>query len=207
MTLENLMQRLADLNHWQIDLLTAGILIQSAIFSVVPEEAVLLTLGALIFQGKLSPVEAFLSYQLGLIPADLILLGLGRVASKGMNRSAFFSKLISHPTTLLATSLIRRHAKTLIFLTRFTPTVRSPIYIAAGVSRVSLRLFVLTDWAASFLHIPLLLALGFFVARRASSPTEMLQSLLVVFGFIFAGGLALSIGVKRRAARTIPTPP
>jgi len=197
--MENLLDKLAGLSHWQIDLLTAGILIESAILPVVPEEAILLTLGTLILQGRVGPFEAFAFYQVGAVTADLILLGFGRLASHGMNRHPFLAKLIAHPTTILAQSLIRRHAKALIFFTRFIPTVRSPVYIAAGASHVSYRSFALTDWAASCFHIPLLMGVGYYVARVSGSPEGTLRSLAWVFASLLGGGVTITLILKRRA--------
>ena len=205
--MENFLAQLAGLEHWQIDLLVIGLLIESVLLPIVPEEVILLTLGTLIFQGRVHPLEALLSHQVGVLTADFLIKWLGQLATQGLSRYAFFTKLLSHPVTVLTTSTIRKHAPTLIFLVRFTPTVRSPVYIGAGVARVSNRVFLLTDFLASLVHVPLMLSIGYGVAKNSSSPGEALRTLGGIFVALFLSGVGISLVLKKRAAKNPPIEP
>jgi membrane protein DedA with SNARE-associated domain len=48
-----------ELNHWQIDCLATGLLLQGAIFGLIPEEIIMMTMGVLWSQGKIFLSRSF----------------------------------------------------------------------------------------------------------------------------------------------------
>lgn len=166
-----MLEILKGLNHWQIDLLATGLLLQGAIFAVFPEEIIILTLGLLWGQGKVNFWEALLFTQLGLLPANAAMVLIGK---KLGSRSFIRKKGVQ-----AALKSLERYGAWLILITRFTPLIRGPVYLAVGCSRFPFLSFVRIDAWASCIQISLLLLLG----RRLGVRSGSLQAAYEKVGF------------------------
>jgi membrane protein DedA with SNARE-associated domain len=136
---------------WQIDLLAFWILLQGALISVVPEEVVVLSLGYLWGQGKIGFPEAMAVTLAGLLPANVIMVAIGEKLAR---------KYSGRQSVQIAADYLRRYGAVFIFVTRFTPLIRGPVYLAVGASRFGAKRFFKTDGMAAILHVSLLLFLG-----------------------------------------------
>lgn len=103
----------AGLTSLQIALLAAGLLLQGAFLAVVPEEAILLALGALCAQARIEYPLAFAAVLLGLLPANLIAVAIGRKLG---------AKLLARASVVRAAEWIRRRGPVVIVITRFIPS-------------------------------------------------------------------------------------
>jgi membrane-associated protein len=158
--LEAFLERLNGLSSWEIYLLVAALLLQGAVFTVFPEEVIILALGTLWAAGRVDPLGSLLTVQLGLLPANAALFLAGKHIGLPLLDRAPFCWLLKRGHVDRASERVRRHGPGIVALTRFTPLVRGPIYFACGVSGMSLARFVAADAAASLAHIPLLLLIG-----------------------------------------------
>lgn len=149
------------LGHWQIDLLTIGLLLTSAVITLVPEELVFLILGSLAHFGRVSPMEALVAAQLGLIPADALTVCFGRLLGSQVLSRGPFSRLLEQDALQRTLGRLQRSSGRVLFCARFLPMLRAPIYLAAGVGRVSLRRAILIDTIAASVQISAYFILGF----------------------------------------------
>ncbi len=190
--MESLLAQLQELNHWQIDLLAIGLLLQGAILAVLPEEVIAISLGALCAQGRISYLEALISMQIGLLPANGLMVYLGQRFGDALLTKPPFSWLLQRQAVEGALIRVRQYGWWLVFATRFIPTIRGPVYAAVGMSRMGVLRFMKIDGLASCLHVPLLLFLGSTLGRSSSSVIEvyrrvgLLAAALLAFGVIAA---------------------
>jgi membrane protein DedA with SNARE-associated domain len=87
---------------------------------------------------------------------------------------------------------LRNHGKWVIFLTRFIPLIRGPIYFSIGLSQMSIRKFVCIDAFASCFQIPALLWIGSTIGRRANSLMEGYQRI----GWLMVGLAVVTFSLK-----------
>jgi len=154
---------LAGLNHWQICGLAAWLLLQGAVVTVAPEEVVMLTMGVLWGQGKINLIEGLISIWVGLLPANNAMVYIaGRFS--GLK---FFQK----PAVHRAVEMFKKRGRWVIFMTRFTPFVRAPIYAAVGISKIPQRVFFMLDSTAALFQVPLLMCLGNYIGQKTGSIT------------------------------------
>jgi membrane protein DedA with SNARE-associated domain len=174
-----ILEKLSSLSHWQIDLVAFWLLLQGAFFSSVPEEVVILALGVLWGHDKISFIEAFFSICAGLLPANLIMVLFGQRLSRGHTEKKGVK---------IASEYLKRYGVWVIFLIRFTPLVRAPVYFSVGATRFGIKRFIKTDWAAACIQVPMLLIL----ARSLSDRSDAAQAYLPLIGWS-AGGILASV--------------
>lgn len=162
------------LSHWQVDLLVSWLLLQGAVLSIFPEEVIILTMGLLWGQGKITFPEALFSIQLGLIPGNAFMMLFGR---KFGHR--FF---LSKKGVQVAMDYFKRYGGWLVFFARFTPLVRGPIYLAAGISGFPPLSFIRIDTWASCFQISFLLLAGRWIEAHSKSIEEAYRIIGMTIG-------------------------
>jgi membrane protein DedA with SNARE-associated domain len=189
--MEALLAQLIGLESWQIALFATVLLLEGAVLAIVPEEGVGITLGILWALGKIDFWFALLAMQIGLLPANQVAVEIGRRFGPKIFRNRYVRCLFSEESVARATLNFRRWGFWVVFLTRFTPLIRGPVYLSAGLLGVSRLRFLLVDTLASFLQIPLLLWLGRSLGQRAPELIKAYQDDLLLFLALIAGGVGL----------------
>lgn len=185
-------------NHWQIDLLATWLLFQGAIFSIFPEEVIILTMGLFWGRGKITFPEALIFIQLGLIPANAFMMLFGR----NLGRRFFVNK----KSVQIAMEYFRRYGGALVFFARFTPLVRGPIYLAAGISGFPPLSFIRIDTWASCFQISLLLLAGRWIEVHSKSIEDAYRSIGMLCGvgiMLFVFGVFIKKHLFRTKKQTL----
>ena len=194
--MEDLLVRLSSLPPWQIALAAGWLLLQGCVLPSLPEEIVVATLGMLAGQGRIGHALALAAALSGLLAANSGAVLIGNRLASGLSRWSPFSRLRSSARVQEALHAIRRHGPAVVFVTRFTPLVRGPVYLAAGLSGMSVRRFFAVDACAACIQVPLLLWLGARLGGSARSLVEGFQRI----GWLAAGlaAVALAVHLLRR---------
>ena len=179
---------------------TTGLLLQGAVIALFPEEVIITTLGLLWSQGKIPFFEAMIAIQVGLLPANAIMVTLGKYIGMPV-LSRFPFSLILKPALIEAIlEPIRAHSKKVSFFTRFIPSIRGPVYFSLGLSGFKISRFVLIDTLASFIQVPALLLLGRQIGKDSTTLVQAFQKLGLFFlGIVLTGVI---IGVLFNRLRT-----
>jgi membrane-associated protein len=173
-----------------------------AVFPAVPGETTLITAAALAASGRLSIAAVFVAGALGAAVGDNTAYLIGRVSSRGVQRLTHRSRL--HAAMQWAERELRARGATLVIVSRFIPGGRTATMLAAGVTRMPWRRFVLFDLAAAVIWSAYGTVLG-VVGGVAFTDRPLLA---VVVALSLAGVLTIAIeGVRRlRARRSGGTP-
>lgn len=98
-----------------------------------------------------------------------------------------------------------RYGNRLMFIARFLPGLRSPIFLTAGMTRrVSFARFILLDGAAALISVPIWVYLGFFGAENHAwlllwiKRFKIALLIVVVLLAIAAGAWVLRYWLRRR---------
>jgi membrane protein DedA with SNARE-associated domain len=194
--MDDLLARLAELPAWQMGLAAAWLLLLGGIMPSLPEEMVVIALGVLCGRGRIGFLEGLAAVLAGLLPANLGAVLLGRLLGRGLSKLGPVARVLDAAAVQGALAALRRHGSAFVFLTRFTPLVRGPVYLAAGVAGMPIARFARADALAACFHVPGLLWAGWMLGRGAGSLVEALGRV----GWVGAGlaGLALVLyGVRR----------
>jgi membrane protein DedA with SNARE-associated domain len=196
-----MLHTLVGLSQWKIAFLVVYLLWQGAIIPSMPEEVMVPTLGILWGQGRMNFWLGVVAVQIGLMGGDFILVTLGRhIGPKLLSRRPF--NLIAGPDTVReATERLQKYGPWLIFITRFTPMVRAPMFFAAGVSKMPLWKFFRSDYSASCIFIPLLMVAGRQLGANSHSLQDAFQTLGVIMGTLLI--LALTYAYFRERKKSL----
>ena len=163
--IETFVHRLNGLSPAQIAIGCTLVLLQGAVFTLFPEEVVMLGMGALCARGQIQFPYAVAAILLGLLPANATMFLLGRNFGIKLLRKRPFRWVLKKSVVARARLILRTHGTRIVFTTRFVPSVRAPLYFAAGMSSLRLWRFIRADLTASLIHTPLLLAGGMLLGR------------------------------------------
>jgi membrane protein DedA with SNARE-associated domain len=184
-----LLQRLDALSHWHIDIIAFLILLQGAVISIAPEEVVMVTLGLLWGHGKITFLEAAIVIFLGILPANVLLIYFGE---------KFVKRFEKKRAVQIASDYLRRYGATVVFITRFTPVVKGPVYFSVGASRFGIGRFLITDGIAACIQIPLLLLLGKTIGEKSHSIEHALGIIGWIAGSLFVLSLVVTMTLEAR---------
>lgn len=128
----------------------------------------------------------------GVLIGDACMYLIGRIFGEKLLNMRFTKKLLPPERVRWVQKKFRRYGVYFIFVARFMPGLRSPIFIITGITRrVSFIKFFLTDGSAALISVPFWVYLGFWGERQLSD-VEALEkyikqgqiSLLVVLSVV-----------------------
>ena len=131
----------------------------------IPEDITLVAGGVISGLGYADVNVMFGVGMAGVLLGDLLMFLLGRHYGERALRWRWVAWLVTPERRVLVQRKFDRYGTRLLFIARFLPGLRSPIFIIAGWSRrVSLLQFLLLDGAAALLSVPLWVYLGYYGA-------------------------------------------
>lgn len=209
--MESLLLRISDLSQWHIGLAATWLLLQGCVVPSVPEEIVISTVGMLMGQGRIAPPLALGAILAGLLPANSAAFFMGSLARTRMAHPGFLGRSLSSPRVAAATATLRRHGALLVLVTRFTPFIRGPVYLAAGLSGLEVRRFFVLDASAALIQVPLLLWAGSRLGTGATM-AEAWQRIGWLSGGLVLAAVTVAVvrrvmGASRPVADAVSNPP
>ncbi len=101
----------------------------------------------------------------GVLFGDSTMFLGGRIFGYRIQRLRTFRKILSPRRFSQIQQKFKKYGLGLLFVARFLPGLRSPIFLVAGMSlRISYRTFILMDGAAALISVPVWVYLGYFFA-------------------------------------------
>ncbi|MDQ5921488.1 MAG: hypothetical protein QG673_1546 [Pseudomonadota bacterium] len=126
----------------------------------------------------------------GVLLGDSIMFSLGRYLGPRVTRIPGLRHVITPQNYAKIQEKARKHGDKILFVARFLPGLRAPIFIISGIShRVSLIKFFLMDGSAALISVPILVYLGYFFAFDIDAVVEWVRR---GEWFIF-GGLGIAV--------------
>lgn len=101
----------------------------------------------------------------GVLIGDGIIFTLGRYLGSRVTRLPGLKHIITPENYAKIQEKAHKHGDKILFVARFLPGLRAPIFIISGIShRVSLLKFIVMDGAAALISVPALVYLGYYFA-------------------------------------------
>lgn len=103
----------------------------------------------------------------GVLAGDILMFVIGRVWGTRALRLRWVAFLLTPRRYARVQAQFTRHGTRLMFIARFLPGLRSPIYLTAGMTRrVSFMKFLLLDGLAALISVPIWVYLGHYGAQN-----------------------------------------
>lgn len=101
----------------------------------------------------------------GVLIGDSVMFLAGRLFGYRIQRIRLFRRILSPRRFSQIQRKFKQYGLGLLFVARFLPGLRSPIFLVSGMSRrVSFLTFILMDGFAALISVPVWIYLGFFFA-------------------------------------------
>ncbi|WP_343215302.1 DedA family protein [Dokdonella sp.] len=103
----------------------------------------------------------------GILAGDVLMFVLGRIYGERALRLRWVAYLLTPRRYAMVQAKFSRYGNRLMFIARFLPGLRSPIYLTAGMTRrVSFMRFFLLDTFAALISAPIWVYLGYYGAKN-----------------------------------------
>lgn len=132
----------------------------------VPEDIVLIVAGVLASEGGRDWVPVAAVMYVGVLSGDSMIFLAGRFFGTRLLALAWVRSLFSAAKQEKVESFFERHGAKGLFLGRFLPGLRAPIYFSAGSMKVGYLKFLLLDGFAALISVPVFVWLGHWLWAR-----------------------------------------
>ncbi len=145
----------------------------------IPEEVPIIAAGILSANGALEPVVAFLCCLFGAIAGDCVMYWIGYHFGRGVLRDhRWWARFITPEREAQVEVKFRRHGLKVFFVARFLVGLRSPVYLTAGILRVSFRRFFLIDLICATAVVGTFFWLTYFFGKHIAQWVGRVEVLL-----------------------------
>lgn len=181
-----------------------GVLLACGFGLPIPEDITLVTGGILAARGIISFNYCVVVCMAGVLIGDGIVFMLGRTMGNKLKSTRFGKFLLPEKRDAAVRALVNKYGDKIIFMARFMPGFRTPLFFATGSYHVPFWKFLVLDGTAALISVPLWIYVGFLFGANL----EELERVIKRFQFGMYSVLAfvivlfvVSIYAKRRFAK------
>lgn len=162
----------------------------------MPEDIALVTGGVIAGLGFANEHGMVVVGLAGVLIGDGMTFTFGRIYGDRVTRLPVIRRVLTPASIGKATAMFSRYGRGVMFVARFLPGLRTPVFFTAGMSRcVSYSKWLLMDGTAAVLSVPVWVYLGYYGARNFEWLFEKVghgQNIILgalLLGALIAGGL------------------
>lgn len=169
----------------------------------IPEDITLVSGGVIagLYPESVNSHLMLLVSMIGVLAGDSCMYWLGRIYGTRILRFRPMRKVLTLQRLKMVREKFAQYGNRVLFVARFLPGLRAPIYMVSGITRrVSYTRFVLIDFCAAIISVPIWVYLGELGAKNLDWLHEQIKKGQLVI-YILVGALALFLfwnGKKRR---------
>lgn len=129
----------------------------------IPEDIVLLAAGALTVLDGRSWIEASAVMYAGVMLGDTMIFLAGRFLGQRLMATRWFQRYFSPAKQARVEAQFERFGSMVLFVGRFLPGLRAPIFFTAGSLRTRYLKFFFFDGLAALISVPFFIWLGYWI--------------------------------------------
>ncbi len=174
----------------------------------VPEDIVLVAAGALGVIDERHWIEVGALMYAGVMLGDSTIFLAGRYFGARLRNSRWFQRYFSEKKQAKVENLFDRYHNWVLFVGRFLPGLRAPIFFTAGSTRVTFWKFFLLDGLAALISVPFFVWLGHWLWIKFQDDIVQLdrvlsrtQSYTMLIGLLLTSVVVLIITIQIRRMR------
>ena len=161
----------------------------------IPEDVTLVSGGVIagLYPESVNSHLMLLVSMIGVLVGDSCMYWLGRIYGTRILRFRPMRKIVTLKRLKMVRDKFAQYGNRVLFVARFLPGLRAPIYMVSGITRrVSYTRFVLIDFCAAIISVPIWVYLGEFGAKNLHWLHEQIQKgQMVIYLLIGLLGLFL----------------
>ena len=188
---DSMMAFLQSLQGFPAYALLFALLFSCGIGAPMNEDIVLLAAAALTLKGVMEPVPLMVVAWFGLVLGDALVFHWGHRFGARLLRHRYFARVVPEARLASLQDTMRRYGAGYIFVVRFMPGIRTPLFFAAGSLKMPYRHLFIYDGAAALVELPLLVYGVRYVGGRWEEILALMQRfqgvLLPVFVLLIVG--------------------
>jgi pimeloyl-ACP methyl ester carboxylesterase/membrane protein DedA with SNARE-associated domain len=146
-----------------------AILVLLALGTLVSEDLACIAAGLLVADERLGFASAAAACFIGIFVGDMLLFLAGRFFGRTALRHRPLRWVVSEDAVARASRWFAARGAAMIFLSRLTPGLRLPTYVAAGILRTSILKFALFFVLAGLVWVPALVGVAAALGREAAA--------------------------------------
>jgi len=133
----------------------------------VPEDVTLVTGGVIAGLGYANEHHMVLVGLAGVLIGDGIIFSAGRIFGDRLTRVPALRRVLTPERFSQAQDRFARYGKWVMFVARFLPGLRTPVFLTAGMTRrVGFPTWIVMDGVAALISVPVWVYLGYLGARN-----------------------------------------
>lgn len=159
----------------------------------IPEDITLLAGGVISGLGHTNIYVMLVVSMLGVLAGDGVIFFLGKIYGQRILKFRPVARIMTPKRYAQVQEKFDRYGNWVLFVARFLPGLRTPIFMTAGMSGVSVWRWLLMDGMAALISVPIWIAIGHFGASNRDWLLQKAHQFQTVV-FILLGLGALIIG-------------
>lgn len=186
-----------------------GVLILCGLGLPLPEDIVLISAGAMGQIDGRSWMSVSLLMYAGVMIGDSTIFLTGRFLGQRLLATRWFQRYLSPAKQERVEAYFHRFGSMVLFVARFLPGLRAPVFFTAGSMKVRYWKFVFFDGAAALISVPFFVWLGHWLWAEFHDDLEELDrvlarsqwyTLLVTIGIAVVVVGAIAVRIRRKRA-------
>ncbi|MCI7479733.1 DedA family protein [[Pasteurella] aerogenes] len=167
----------------------------------IPEDITLVSGGVISGLGYANPHTMLVVSMFGVLIGDSTMYWLGRIYGTKILRFRPIRKMLTLKRLKSVREKFDKYGNRVLFSARFLPGLRAPIYMISGITRrVSFTRFILIDFLAAIISVPIWVYLGYFGASNLDWLHEQIKRGQTVI-YVFVALLALFLFWKWKQSK------
>lgn len=161
----------------------------------VPEDVTLVTGGVITGLGYADVNTMVAVGMAGVIIGDGLVFSIGRFQGPWVMQLKTVQRIITPDRFLAAQDAFHKYGRWVMFVARFLPGLRTPVFFTAGMSkRISFGTWLMMDGVAALISVPVWVYLGYFGARNFDWMFKILHRFQYgIFALLGLGALAWAV--------------
>jgi membrane protein DedA with SNARE-associated domain len=172
-------------------LIVLGILLACGLGLPIPEDITLFAAGLMAYYGVTDLYLMILVSLFGVMAGDSFIFYLGARYGRRLTRKWFFHKLLPDERLNFVQKKFHERGDRVLFIARFMPGLRAPIYFSAGTLHVPFRKFFIYDGLAALISVPAIVGAVYYFGDELDQVVRIIKRIehgivLVVFAAVLA---------------------
>ncbi len=166
----------------------------------VPEDVTLVTGGVIAGLGFANEHNMVVVGLAGVLIGDGLIFSLGRIFGDRITRVPLLRRVLTPERFTQAQDKFARYGKWVMFVARFLPGLRTPVFLTAGMTgRVGAPTWLLMDGFAALISVPVWVYLGYYGAKNFDWLFSMVRrGQHIILGVLLLGAVYGAIHWWRR---------
>ncbi len=152
-----------------------GILLACGLGLPIPEDITLFAGGLAAYYGLTSLWGTIIVSYLGVLIGDTIIFALGATYGRKLTKKWFFHKVLPDDRLNSVRTQFNQKGNKLIFVARFMPGLRAPIYFSAGSLHLPYGVFLFYDGLAALISVPTIIGAVYYFGDQLDHVVRVIQ--------------------------------